>query len=72
MNWLLDVHLGEDFCRIEDETVLQVYSTVCKIALNCMKTHKLKSGLKLPLSKIMFGSLMDSQKLNPVLLAGKY
>ena len=33
MHWLLDVHFGEDFCRIEDEDVQQVLNAVRKIAL---------------------------------------
>jgi len=71
MHWLLDVHFGEDFCRIEDETVQQVLNIVRKIALNSVKTHKQKSGSKLPLSRIMFGCLMDCEKLIPVLLSGE-
>jgi predicted transposase YbfD/YdcC len=71
MHWLLDVHFGEDFCRIEDETVQQVLNAVRKIALNCVKTHKLKSNSKLPLSRIMFGCLLDCEKLIPVLLSAE-
>jgi predicted transposase YbfD/YdcC len=69
MHWLLDVHFGEDFCRIEDETVQQVLNVIRKIALNCVKTYKTKSGSKLPLSKIMFSCLLDCEKLTPVLLS---
>jgi predicted transposase YbfD/YdcC len=69
MHWLLDVHFGEDFCRIEDETVQQVLNVIRKIALNCVKTYKSKSGSKLPLSKIMFSCLLDCEKLTPVLLS---
>jgi len=46
MHWLLDAHFGEDFCRIEDETVQQVLNAVRKIALNCVKTYKSKSDSK--------------------------
>jgi len=67
MHWLLDVHFGEDFCRVEDETVQQVLNAVRKIALNCVKTYKSKTGSKLPLSKIMFSCLLDCEKLLPVL-----
>jgi predicted transposase YbfD/YdcC len=67
MHWLLDVHFGEDFCRIEDETVQQVLNAVRKIALNCVKTYKSNSSSKLPLSKIMFSCLLDCEKLIPVL-----
>jgi hypothetical protein len=66
MHWLLDVRFGEDFCRIEDETVQQVLNTVRKIALNSVKTYKRKSGSKLPMSKIMFSCLLDCERLIPV------
>jgi len=69
MHWLLDVHFGEDRCRVEDENTQQVLNAVRKIALNCVKTYKAKSNSKLPLSKIMFGCLLDCQKLIPVLLS---
>jgi len=69
MHWLLDVHFGEDFCLIEDEDVQQVLNTLRKIALNCVKAYKQKSGSRLPLSKIMFSCLMDRGKLLPVLLS---
>jgi hypothetical protein len=71
MHWLLDVHFGEDYCRIEDENVQQVLNVVRKIALNCVKTHKAKTKSKLPLSKIMFGCLLDCERLIPVLLSGE-
>jgi predicted transposase YbfD/YdcC len=71
MHWLLDVHFGEDYCRVVDESVQQVLNVVRKIALNCVKTYKRKSKSKLPLSKIMFGCLLDCEKLLPVLLAGE-
>jgi len=69
MHWLLDVHFGEDFCRIEDEDVQQVLNVVRKIALNCVKTHKQKSNSKFPLSGIMLSCLLDCRKLIPVLLS---
>jgi len=69
MHWLLDVHFGEDFCRIEDETIQQALNAVRKIALNCVKIYKSKSASKLPLSKIMFSCLLDCEKIIPVLTA---
>jgi len=69
MHWLLDVHFGEDFCRIEDEDVQQVLNVVRKIALNCVKTHKQKTNSRFPLSRIMLGCLLDCRKLIPVLLS---
>ena len=67
MHWLLDVHFGEDFCRVEDETTQQVLNIVRKIALNHIKGYKQNTGSKLPLSKIMFGCLLDCGKLVEVL-----
>jgi len=69
MHWLLDVHFGEDFCRVEDKNVQQNMNIVRKIALNCIKNYKDKSYSKSPLSKIMFGCLLDSQSLLPILNA---
>jgi predicted transposase YbfD/YdcC len=67
MHWLLDVHFHEDFCRVEDETTQQILNIVRKIALNCIKTYKQRTGSKLPLSKIMFGCLLDSKRLVGIL-----
>ena len=67
MHWLLDVHFGEDFCRVEDENVQQNLNIVRKIALNSIKSYKEKTGSKRPLSKIMFNCLLDSESLIPIL-----
>ena len=72
MHWLLDVHFGEDFCRIEDETGQIVLNAVRKIALNQVKFYKQNTGSKLPLSKIMFGCLLDCDKLVGVLEMGNF
>ena len=67
MHWLLDVHFGEDFCRVEDENVQQNLNIVRKIALNSIKSYKEKSGTKRPLSKIMLDCLLDSEGMVPIL-----
>jgi len=67
MHWLLDVHFGEDFCRVEDENIQQSLNIVRKIALNCVKSFKEKSKSKLPLSKIMFSCLLNPDSLLPIL-----
>ena len=69
MHWLLDVHFREDYCRVEDADVQQSLSIVRKIALNCVRLHKAKASLKTPLSKIMFGCLLDCDKILHVLAA---
>lgn len=59
MHWLLDVHFGEDFCRIEDKTVQQNLNILRKFALSIIKTFKQKNSSKRPLSHIMFNCLLD-------------
>lgn len=69
MHWLLDVHFGEDFCRVEDENVQQTLNIVRKIVLNCIKLHKQKVDSKRPLSKIMFDCLLDELNIINILLS---
>lgn len=37
MHWLLDVHFGEDGCRIEDRNIQQNLNMLRKAALNLIK-----------------------------------
>jgi len=67
MHWLLDVHFGEDFCRVEDKNVQQNLNIVRKIALNCIKRYKENSGVKHPMSKIMFDCLLDPVKMMDII-----
>jgi len=63
MHWLLDVHFGEDFCRVEDSNVQQILNIIRKIALNSIKDHKEKTGSKRPISKIMLDCLLDHENI---------
>ena len=63
MHWLLDVHFGEGFCRVEDKYVQQNLNIIHKIALNSVKHYKETVGIKRPLSNIMFDCLMEPLKL---------
>jgi predicted transposase YbfD/YdcC len=67
MHWLLDVHFSEDFCRVEDENILQSLNIIRKISLNSIKNYKSKNNIKRPISKIMFDCLLDSVNLLPIL-----
>jgi predicted transposase YbfD/YdcC len=67
LHWLLDVHFGEDFCRVEDENVQQSLNILRKVVLNGLRSFKVKSNLKRPLSKIMFDCLLDSENLLTIL-----
>ena len=63
MHWLLDVHFGEDFCRVEDRNVQQNLNIVRKIALNTIKGYKNKTASKRPVSKLMFDCLLDPENI---------
>jgi len=52
-------------------SLLEVEGYVIVADLNCVKTHKQKTGSKLPLSRIMFGCLLDCQKLVHVLMSAE-
>ena len=67
LHWLLDVHFGEDFCRVEDRNVQQNLNIIRKTALNCLRRHKEKTGSKRPLSKIMFDCLLDPHYILEIL-----
>ena len=63
MHWMLDVIFEEDFCRVEDRIVIQNLNIIQKLALDLVKSFKLKSNSKKPISKIMFNCLLDSDYL---------
>ncbi len=59
MHWLLDVHFGEDYCRVEDKNVQQNLNMLRKMAINLIKRYKEKAAPKRAISKIMFDCLLD-------------
>jgi len=66
MHWMLDVHFGEDFCRILDQDGQQNLNIVRKIVLNHLKRYKELSKSKRPLSNIMLDCLIDPLNLIPI------
>jgi predicted transposase YbfD/YdcC len=71
MHWLLDVHFGEDFCRVEDKNVQQNLNMARKIAINSIKQYKEKTENKRPISKIMLDCLLDPHKMLNIIAAGE-
>lgn len=59
MHWLLDVHFGEDFCRVEDRGIQQNLNMLRKLAINVIKQYKERAGIKRAISKIMLDCLLD-------------
>lgn len=59
MHWLLDVRFGEDFCRVQDETVQKVLNIIRKTVINSMRIFKDKTNSKRPFSNIMIDCLVE-------------
>ena len=59
MHWLLDVHFGEDFCRVEDRDIQENLNMLRKLAINVIKQYKEGTGSKRAISKIMLDCLLD-------------
>jgi len=67
MHWLLDVHFGEDFCRIEDKHVQQNLNMVRKIVLNTLRRFKDTSNSKRAFSKIMLDCMLEPLEILNIL-----
>ena len=63
MNWLLDVHFGEDKTRVWDMNVQKLLNTMRKIALNLAKNYKQRLGLRIPISGVLKRNLFDPNHL---------
>lgn len=59
MHWLLDVHYGEDFCRIENRTAQQNLNLLRKFSLSLLKQYKIRTASKRAFSKIMLDCLLE-------------
>ena len=67
MHWLLDVHYGEDYCRIANKAAQQNLNSLCKFALSLIKRYKAQTNSKRPLSQIMLDCLLELDLLCAVL-----
>lgn len=59
MHWLLDVHYGEDYCRVENRIIQQNLNLLHKFSLSLIKQYKSKTSSKRAISKIMLDCLLD-------------
>lgn len=67
MHWLLDVHFGEDYCRVEDRNIQQNLNMLRKAALNLIKRYKERAESKRSISKIMFDCLLNPYFISDIL-----
>jgi predicted transposase YbfD/YdcC len=63
MHWLLDVHFGEDFCRVLSKDGQQNLNIVRKIVLNHVRRYKESHNVNRPFSNIMLDCLIDPYNL---------
>lgn len=67
MHWLLDIHFGEDSCRVEDRNIQQNLNMLRKAAINLIKRYKERAASKCPMSKIMFDCLLNPYFISDIL-----
>lgn len=67
MHWLLDVHYGEDFCRIGDRNIQQNLNIARKIALNNIRNYKNKTKSKKAFSKISLDCFLECKEILSIL-----
>lgn len=67
MHWLLDVHFGEDQCRVEDRNIQQNLNMLRKAAINLIKRYKERAESKRAISKIMFDCLLNPYFISDIL-----
>jgi hypothetical protein len=67
MHWLLEVHFGEDFCRIEDRNGEQNLTIIRKIVRNPIKGYTTKTASQRPISNVMFDCLLEPENIRSVL-----
>ena len=67
MHWLLDVHYGEDYCRIANKTAQQNLNALRKFALSLIKRYKAQTNSKRLLSQITLDCLLELDLLCAVL-----
>lgn len=67
LHWLLDVHYGEDYCRIENRTIQQNLNLLRKFSISLLKQYKARISSKRAMSKIMLDYLLEYSKICEVL-----
>ena len=67
LHWLLDVHYGEDYCRVENRTIQQNLNLLRKFSISLLKQYKTRASSKRAMSKIMLDCLLDPRYICAVL-----
>lgn len=63
MHWLLDVHFGEDYCRVKNKNVQMNLSAARKLALSIVKRYKTETNSRNSLSNLMLMAMLDCERI---------
>ena len=61
MHWLLDVHFGEDFCRVIEQRTQESLNIIRKIVLNALRLYKNVHNSKATFSHLMLDCMIDPE-----------
>lgn len=67
MHWLLDVHFGEDYFRVANQSIQENMNMLRKFALSLIKQYKAKTSSKRAMSKLMFDCLLQPHTILRIL-----
>jgi predicted transposase YbfD/YdcC len=63
IDWLLDVHFGEDFCRVAEQRTQENLNIIRKIVLNSLRFYKNRNSIKSAFSHLMLDCMIDPERI---------
>jgi len=63
MHWLLDVHFGEDFCRVAEQRTQENLTIIRKIVINSLRVYKNSHNSKSAFSHLMLDCMIDPDRI---------
>jgi len=63
MHWLLDVHFGEDFCRVAEQRTQENLNIIRKIVINSLQVYKNSHNSKSAFSHLMLDCMIDPDRI---------
>jgi len=63
MHWLLDVHFGEDLCRVIEQRTQENLNIIRKIVLNILRDYKNSSGSKAAFTHMMLDCMIEPERI---------
>lgn len=63
MHWLLDVHFGEDICRVIEQRTQESLNIIRKIVLNALRDYKNSTNSKAAFTHLMLDCMIDPARI---------